>query len=149
GTDAWSGFGTGGGDQSPVLSGPGIDFPSTQHGTIFRVDSSTELHSAEFNLRRRIHDCVTLVAGFRWFELSDELVAYSTSPSVLEFYSVDADNHLYGFQIGADAVLLQPTPRFRVDSIFRVGIFGNSAYQTTCAPIVTVLQSFVDEISAV
>jgi hypothetical protein len=148
GTDSWSTFGSGGGDVSPVLVGPGFDFGSTAHGTVFRVDYSTELHSAEFNLRRRCHECVTLVAGFRWFEVSDELVAYSTSPSVLEFYSVDADNHLYGFQIGADATLLQPTPRFRVDSIVRVGILGNNADQSTRAPILTGVNGFVDEIRA-
>jgi hypothetical protein len=147
GTDSWSTSGSGGGEVSPVLVGPGFDFGSTMDGTVFQVDSSTELHSAEFNVRRRCHECVTLVAGFRWFELSDELVAQSTAPSVLEFFSVDADNHLYGFQVGFDAVLLQPTARFRVDSIVRVGLLGNNADQTTRAPILTGVAGFVDEIS--
>jgi hypothetical protein len=148
GTDAWSTSGRGGGPVSPVLVGPGIDFPSTMGGTIFQVDSSSELYSAEFNIRRRCHDCVTVLAGFRWIEFSDDLVAYSTVPTVTEFYSIDADNHLYGFQIGADATLLQPTSRFRLDSIVRFGIFGNDADQTTRAPILTSLNGFVDEISA-
>ena len=129
-------------------SGRESTFGSSAPGTVYQLDYSSELQSFEFNLRRRSHECLTWVAGFRWIELSDELAAYSTMPSVAEFYSVDADNHLYGIQVGANATLLQPTPRFRVDSIFRMGLMGNAADQTTRAPALANLNGVVDQVSA-
>jgi hypothetical protein len=148
GTDSWSTSRPGGGEVSPALVGPGDVFGSTAPGWVFQVADSTNLYSAEFNVRRRCHECVTLLAGFRWIELSDELSAYSIAPTLTDYYSVDADNHLYGFQIGADATLLQPAERFRVDGIFRVGVLGNNADQTTRIPFVTGSDGVVDRVGA-
>ena len=61
---------------------------------------------------------------------------------------MDADNHLYGFQIGADAVLLRPTAGFHVDTIVRVGVLGNNADQTTRAPVLANFNGFVDQVGA-
>ncbi len=148
GTDSWSTTGTGGGEDSPALVAPGLIIGSTAPHTLYQLGYSSELQSFEFNLRRRTHDCWTWVAGFRWIELSDELTASTIMPTVTNIYSVDADNHLYGFQVGADAVLLQATPRFNITTNFRVGILGNSADQTTQAPFLANFNNFVDQISA-
>ena len=149
GIDSWTSSGNGGGPVSPVLTGPGIDFQSTQHGTIFRAEYGTDLYSAEFNIRRRCHEWVTAVAGFRWMELRDELRTLSIAPQVEDFYTIDTNNQMYGFQLGADSQLWDNGKRLRLDGIFRAGILFNNADQHTSAPILTpFVPSVVDEISA-
>jgi hypothetical protein len=138
GTDAWDSTTTFGGDISPVLEGPGITFGSTAPGTVFRADYGTELYSLEANLRHRCHECVTFLAGFRWMELGDTLHTYSIAPTFTDFYTLDTTNHLYGFQIGADATLYQSSDRFRIDSIVRAGIMGNHIDYTASAPVLGV-----------
>ncbi len=136
GTDAWNSSVQNGDDVSPILVGPGLPFGSTAPGTVFRVDYGTELYSAEFNLRHRCHECVTLLAGFRWVELGDTLHAYSVAPTVTDFYTLDATNHLYGFQIGAYATLFETAPsRFRIDSISQVGIMGRHTDFNASSPL--------------
>jgi hypothetical protein len=148
GTDGWSTGGFASGEPSPALVAPGIVIGGTAPGNIFQLDNSTSLLSTEFNIRRRCSEHLTWLAGFRWIELSDELNAASTAPTFIEFYSIDADNHLYGFQVGADAVLVHPVDHFRIDGIFRVGVLGNSADQTTRSPYLANFQGFVGQVSA-
>jgi hypothetical protein len=135
GTDAWNSSGRGGGEVSPVLVGPGIDFPSTAPGTIFQADYGSELYSAEFNIRRRCSECVTLLAGFRWLELGDTLHAYTVAPNVTDLLTVDTTNHLYGLQVGADTVLYQATQRVRIDGLFRAGVLGNHIDHSASSPL--------------
>jgi hypothetical protein len=135
GIDSWTSSGNGGGPVSPVLQGPGIDFPSTAHGTIYRAEYGSDLYSAEFNIRRRVHDCVTAVGGFRWIELQDELRTLAIAPEVIDMYTVDTNNQMYGFQLGADTRLWDHNSRFQIDGIFRAGILFNNADQNTVAPI--------------
>ena len=104
GIDSWSTHGQGG--NSPVLTGPGLPFPSTGPGTIYQVNYSSELISAELNLRRRWNECLTMLAGFRYFEFNDDFLASATAPVVEEMYEIDADNQMYGFQVGGDAELI-------------------------------------------
>ncbi len=118
GIDSWTSSGNGGGPVSPVLTGPGLDFQSTQHGTIFRAEYGTDLYSAEFNIRRRCHEWVTAVAGFRWIELRDELRTLTIAPQVEDFYTIDTNNQMYGFQMGADSRLWDNGKRLRLDGIF-------------------------------
>ena len=124
GTDAWNTSAQNDPRVSPILLGPGLPFASTAPGTVFAVEGGTDLHSAEFNLRRRCHECVTLVAGFRWIELDDSLRGYSVAPITQDFYSLRTVNHMYGFQLGADATLLT-TSKGRLDAITRAGLMGN------------------------
>ena len=137
GIDSWTSSGNGGVPVSPVLHGPGIDFQSTQHGTIFRGEYGTDLYSAEFNIRRRCHEWVTLVAGFRWIELRDELRTLTIAPQVEDFFTIDTNNYLYGFQLGVDTRLLDMGTRFGIDGIFRAGIMYNNCDQNTWAPVLT------------
>jgi hypothetical protein len=76
------------------------------------------------------------------------LQAYSIAPTVTQFYTVDADNNLYGGQIGADAILFQPRDVFRIDGIFRAGILANNADQTTRSPVLADVPGFVGQVSA-
>lgn len=138
GTDAWDSTTTSGGDFSPVLVGPGINFGSTAPGTIFEADYGTELYSLEANLRHRCHECVTFLAGFRWIELGDTLQTRAIAPVRTDFYTLDTTNHLYGFQLGADATLLRPSDRFRLDGIVRAGIMGSHIDYRASSPVLGV-----------
>ena len=149
GIDSWTSSGNGGGDVSPILQGPGLAFPSTAHGTIYRAEYGTDLHSAEFNVRRRFHECVTGVAGFRWIELQDQLRTLAIAPQVTDFYSIDTNNQMYGFQLGADTRLFDRGRRFEIDGIFRVGVMFNNCNQNTEAPILSpFVPAVADQISA-
>ena len=90
--------------------------------------NGTDLHSAEFNLRRRRRDWLTFLMGFRWVELHDRLTASSTLGTL---YAIDADNHLYGPQIGFDALLWDRGGPVRVNSWFKTAVMYNNADQVT------------------
>jgi len=148
GLQTWDSSGEGGGEQSPVLNGPGIPIGSTQPGTVYQVNYGSDLHNAEFNVRRRASRCVTWIAGFRFVELQEHLNAGSVAPTTSDLYSVDTNNQLYGFQVGANAQLLNCGGRFHVDGIFRTGIFSNSAGQTTHSPLGDVIPESATSLSA-
>jgi len=84
----------------------------------------SDLHSTEINLRRRWNDWLTVLGGFRWIELSDDLNTDIGAGAAA--FGVDVNNHLYGAQIGVDACLLQ-RGAFHLEGFAKVGIFGNSA----------------------
>jgi hypothetical protein len=135
-------------DVSPAYEGPGGLIPSTRPGTIFRTDYGTDLYSVEVNYRYRVRDCVTLVAGFRWLELGDEFSATRIAPTDQDLFTVDTNNHLYGFQIGLDTTLWERRGRFQVDATLRAAILGNHADQQTVAPFYAGSPVFVDSITA-
>ena len=135
GFDSMNGSTPAGGEISPSAAGPGLTFPSTAPHTIFAFDYGTSLHNAELNWRRRCNECVTWIAGFRWIELGDYIGLRQTSPVSNSIYQVDTDNHMYGFQLGANAELINCQGRFHIDGRFRAGVFYNNADQQTNAPI--------------
>lgn len=96
---------------------------------------SSRLYSAEANLRLPAHPCVTLLAGFRWIGLREELVFSSpVEPYFGPFWSTQTHNHLYGFQIGADARLWDHGGRFRLTGVAKAGVYGNQAEQVSAVP---------------
>ena len=121
---------------SPTAFGPnGDSFPSAAPGTVYQANYGTNLYSGEVNLRRRCNECVTWLAGFRWMELDDLLFVRQSAATPQALYQVDTNNHMYGFQIGGEAELINCQQRFHVDSLFRAGILFNNADQATYAPI--------------
>jgi hypothetical protein len=148
GLDSWNTSETSGGVVSPAYEMPGFLLPSTGPGTIFRTNYGTDLQSIEVNHRTLWNECLTLLAGFRWIELQDELRVDQIAPVTSEILRVDADNHMYGFQIGADASLINCGGRFHIDGIVRAAILYNRADQNTFAPIVSGIDGFVDTLSA-
>ena len=136
GLDSWNDVEVRGNPISPTLQGPGgTAFPSAAPGTVFSAAYGSEFHSAEFNLRKRCGECATWVAGFRMVDFSDTLHATSVAPTPDDFFTIDADNHMYGFQLGFDAELINCAGQFHIDSIFRCGLLFNSADQTTSVPV--------------
>lgn len=84
----------------------------------------SNLHSTEINLRRRWNDWLTVLGGFRWIELSDDLT--TDVDTGFAMFGTDVNNHLYGAQIGVDTCLLQ-RGAFTLEGFAKAGIFGNSA----------------------
>lgn len=106
-----------------VFSNPTINFG----GLAVVSDYRSSINSTELNLRRGWSPCFTALAGFRWVEISDVL---STDIGGGANHSVNVNNHLYGFQLGGQALLLQ-RGRFSIDAVGKAGVYSNQADQST------------------
>jgi hypothetical protein len=105
-----------------------IRFPVSD---VLFVDRS-RLYNAELNLRRRVTDSLTLLAGVRWVDFEDDYLAEGTAGSSTPFSeTVRAHNHLFGAQIGGDAFLLGHVGGLELHTVAKAGIFGDAAAQTT------------------
>ena len=148
GLSSWSQQEDRGGAISPMTIAPGgIPLVGTAPGAVMRACYGTDFHSFEVNRRRTVNDCVTLLGGFRWIELSEELSVKQVQPTPLSLYTVDADNHLYGFQLGADADLFA-VGGLCIDSIARAGVFYNNADQVTSVPLLAGIPGAVGSVGA-
>jgi hypothetical protein len=89
---------------------------------------ASNFHIGEINVRRSCTDWLTLLAGFRMGELDEHYDA----GDLLQSAVLDAAtfNHLYGFQIGADAQVFEVGDPLRINVLCKAGIYGNSASQT-------------------
>ena len=103
---------------TPVLNLTGTSLPTSAPGNVLNAIYSSELNSLEFNLRRDVNDCLTLLMGYRWVELSEDLIVDEVgSGTATNFYTVDTNNHMHGFQLGAEAEiwkLRRPAARRRL-----------------------------------
>jgi len=109
-----------------LVVGPGVVFPAAD----VRFQYRSRLYNTELNLRRPINEWLTPLVGFRWIELSDQYQARGTeftegSPFI---YEIKTRNHLYGFQMGAEAQLFRRC-RFRLEGIADAGIYYTNADQ--------------------
>ncbi len=120
----------------------------TDSGTILATDweafagFATRLHSSEVNLRSQWTDWMTVLGGFRWVELNEQ-VAYeidtvTTFPGFPPFippFSIANDfaqrarthNHLYGFQFGTDVLLWDRGGPLTINTDLKAGIYSNLA----------------------
>jgi hypothetical protein len=102
-------------------------------------DYATKLYNAEFNVRWNPCCRVTMLAGFRWMNLSENLVGtLNPIPSELsnwDFWNTTTTNNLYGFQIGGGGKILE-RGRFSIDGLLKVGIFDNNVEQTTVVSVI-------------
>jgi hypothetical protein len=119
--------------------------------------STTSLYNVEANGRLNLSSRVTLLAGFRWLQLNDNLQgtltpADLTAPTWKKhhfydnifqikpgdqpagnyppFWNTSTTNNLYGVQIGTDVKILE-LGRFSLDGLIKTGIFDNNADQST------------------
>lgn len=121
-----------------VMTAPG-DFSQNQDGdkaTQFMAwDYASRLYNAEVNVRRNPWRGLTVLAGFRWINLSEELQGLLAPPNTNgagTFWDTQTKNNLYGFQIGMDAKLLERN-RFSIDGVVKAGIFDNHVDEATAA----------------
>jgi len=100
-------------------------------GTTIDATALSRLHSTEINLTRDVTDRLTVLAGFRWVELHEEFRAdanYSVPFFGPQQWNIDSsvDNHMYGFQLGAAATLLD-WRRFSLEGNLKAGVYYNRA----------------------
>lgn len=100
------------------------------------LQTSAEIKSWEFNLRRGMGGPVTWIAGFRWVEwnqsmvITDEFFDSETGATGTDYYATTTGNNLYGAQLGADLMLWNRGNRFRVNGLAKAGVYYNhQAYQ--------------------
>ena len=96
-------------------------------------DYASRLYNAEVNMRWNPWRRVTVLAGFRWVNLSEDLEGILLPPTphgTGSFWDAQTKNNLYGFQIGMDAKLLE-RDRFSIDGVLKAGIFDNHVDEAT------------------
>lgn len=91
---------------------------------------TSELLSAEFNLRRQVSDCFTLLAGFRYFELDEYFHADLDAAVIPSTYDTSTRNRMYGAQLGAEARLWS-LDRLSFDGVAKIGVYHDSSSQDT------------------
>lgn len=133
GIDSWSAVGSATGPVHATFPGFVQAFtPATTGVGTATFTNTSNLFSAEANVWQEVTDRVTLLAGLRWVELGDELQLQftPTGGATSTMYRIDANNHLYGGQIGALANLWDDG-LWMIDGWIKAGVFYNSADQST------------------
>lgn len=100
-----------------------------------RTEYASSMNSFEANFRYRHGGgarWLTLLAGFRYLNVSESLTGQFVAPggAVVDRAAIDVDNHLYGFQIGADKTLFGDCS-YNIDVYGRAGIYGNDSSSGT------------------
>jgi|GEM_PF-860983 len=121
--DGWTGTRTVAG-ATTYLTTPPTNFPAAP----ITLTYSSELQNFELNGRRAYSDWVTWFVGFRALQV-DELLSADINTGAAT-HSVVTSNQLYGAQLGVDALLLD-CDYWYFNAVGKVGIYGNSADQTT------------------
>jgi hypothetical protein len=118
----------------------------------------TSLQSVELNLRKNVTQRVTLLAGFRYLSLRDDLGASFFPPgggpwSTIHMVGI---NRLYGAQIGADTILYDGG-RWQIQCASKAGIYGNGAqsegslvtpqFSTASNSVSRMMTAFVGDVS--
>ncbi len=103
-------------------------------GVEMESDYVSAVYSAEINFGKTYNCWLRPLIGFRWIELNERFssdLLYWYNESAMEYQSeIKANNHLYGFQIGLDAILID-TCKFSILTGLRTGIYGNFCQQRT------------------
>ena len=89
-------------------------------------DYQSGLQTAEVNLRKHFYWFDGLI-GFRYADLGEGMNGAYTFHGLrgVETQSWNAQNNLYGLQVGADALLWQSCRGIRIDGYGKAGIYGN------------------------
>ena len=96
---------------------------------------SSRLYNVEMNMRWKHWERLPLLIGFRTLGLDEQFQTASTSGGTYDVgTNTETNNALYGLQVGAEPVLWDRCGRFRIDGLFKAGIYGNNAHQRTSFP---------------
>ena len=88
----------------------------------------SDLHSAEFNIRSNRTPWLTLLTGFRYVQLQEDVTGtFTTLALPQESFGIETDNRLYGTQVGAEMLLLEGGRPWRLDLITKAGLYTNDA----------------------
>jgi len=111
-----------------TASGGNLIFPLISPTEIFdtvSVSYDSDLYSLEANMRWPVHPILSLLVGFRWVELTEQMTFFAGSNLYIGTLTLKTANNIYGVQAGADVVLWQPLQCFRVDGTFKAGVYKN------------------------
>lgn len=113
----------------PDLVVPGD--PDSGYGVgTFRYTSNLYNTEVNFYHQSRRACWLTTLAGFRWIEIGEDFTTVFETGNTTPNYTIDANNHLYGVQIGA-LVDLQSYGLWHFDGWIKAGVYGNTADQHT------------------
>jgi hypothetical protein len=101
-------------------------------------DYASRLYNAEVNVRWCPWDRVTVLAGFRWVNLTEDLQGSLPPQRAVLFWDTETKNNLYGLQIGAEAKLFE-RGRFSLGCTGKAGIFDDHAEEWTTVSIYRLL----------
>ena len=90
------------------------------------IGYTSSFYSGEINFRRQYADWLTLLAGFRMGQLNE---ASDMGLLMDESLGIHTVNHLYGFQLGADAEVYNAGGPLSIRFIGKAGVYGNAAEQ--------------------
>lgn len=125
------------GQLNPYWQPEGVSgtFKAFENANVHQVNYGAELHNAELGVRRWINPDASVLFGFRFLTLDEDLdfssIKYSTSTTGL--YSIHTDNELVGLQIGGEWGRTLSADRLRVSLYGKAGLFLNFAEQDTQA----------------
>lgn len=92
------------------------------------VRYSSRLYSGEVLLRRQWLDWLNLSAGFRMIELDEQYMASTFDPFSLAL-AINTFNHLFGYQLGADAEVYNMGGPLQIHALCKGGLYANVASQ--------------------
>ena len=143
-----------------VMKAPGGFFQTQDFAyQSMQWDYFTELYNAELNVQKKTSDRVTLLAGFRWLQLRENLQGTIPPPDSVQptwkttnpfftlfnvaqinggapappyppFWNTSTANNLYGFQIGVDWKIFEYR-RFSINGLIKGGPYLNHASELT------------------
>jgi hypothetical protein len=122
-------------------------------------DYSTYLYNAELNVQHKLSNWITMLVGFRWLQLHENLqgtippadsfqptwkstnpfdtlfdvaqiAGGDPAPEYPPFWNTSSTNNLYGFQIGVDGKILEYR-HFSINGMIKAGPYLNHASELT------------------
>jgi len=115
-----------------VMRAPGVFLQTQDHSyQAMAWEYDTKLFNAELNVRWNLYSRLTLLAGFRWVQLSENLQG-SLVPleGFKPFWNTSTMNNLYGLQIAADGKIWE-RGRFSINGLIKAGAYVNHAEEST------------------
>lgn len=123
-------------DIGSITAPAGLSFPfatplTNVNPQSLSVNYRSELESGEINLRRQIGAGITLLSGARYVRLDEEgglgfRSINTAGPANTTRVNVNTDNHLFGSQVGIEAILLS-RELFSLESSIKAGAYNNNA----------------------
>lgn len=143
-TAGWSSARSVGPDNPPdwlVMRAPGGFLQTQDHSyQAMAWNYDTKLYNAELNVRWNPYSRLTLLVGFRWVRLYENLQgSLVPSEGFKPFWNTSTTNYLYGLQIGADGKIWE-RGRFSIKGLVKAGAYVNNAEESTGVSIFKVVR---------
>lgn len=150
-------FNPAGGLFSPFSGfGAAPGFIETDDASVHSIAYSTNLNSAELNLRQRyvspngrVH--TSMLVGVRYLSIDEDFLYTTTAPRGTLSYLTKTSNDLVGFQVGGD-IMTAVLPRLKFGAEAKAGVYGNDCQlrniiRTTAVGAAPELPDFTNEAS--